>query len=83
MPPCHICKLPCEREVEPRVGTAPAIIERDVWRVVARNGLHVDACASCWGLWPDDWKVFPAVGFGRSGQPPTEDEFLALMGGPA
>jgi hypothetical protein len=68
---CHICREPCVREVEPAFGDhLPAVTETDVWAVAMRNGIYVDACIDCWGKWPDEHKVFPAVGFGRS----PEDE---------
>jgi hypothetical protein len=48
-----------------------------VWHVVIRNRLIVDACQSCWMLWPDDWKHFPDRGFGR--WTPTSGELVALL----
>lgn len=62
---CYFCSRPCEREVEPAVGDEPAVFERDVWVVVLRNRLLADVCQACWQAWPDPWKRFPAVGFGR------------------
>jgi hypothetical protein len=62
---CHICGKPCVREIEPAFGELPAETEPDVWEVVLRNRLIFPACDQCWGVWPDDWKVFPAEGFGR------------------
>jgi hypothetical protein len=32
-----------------------------------RNGLVVPACLRCWFIWPDDHKLYPAVGYGRTG----------------
>lgn len=62
---CSVCGARCERQVEPACGELPSVTEPDVWIVALRNGLYVDACQRCWGLWPDEHKVFPAVGFGR------------------
>jgi hypothetical protein len=62
---CHICGKPCVHEVEPAFGILPAETEPDVWEVVLRNRIIFPACDQCWGLWPDDWKIFPAEGFGR------------------
>lgn len=66
---CHVCDARCERQVEPAITregevVLPAVMARDVWTIVMRNGVHVDACLSCWMKWPDEWKVFPSVGFG-------------------
>jgi hypothetical protein len=62
---CHICKQPCVREFEPPFGEVPAVTEPDVWTVAIRNGLYVDACFSCWFLWPDKHKLWPEIGYGR------------------
>jgi hypothetical protein len=67
---CHVCGRRCEREVEPAITregevVLPAVLERDVWNVVARNHLILDVCHRCWMLWPDAWKRFPEIGFGR------------------
>jgi hypothetical protein len=78
---CHLCREGCEREVEPAVGECPAIVEPDVWHVVARNRLILDVCLACWMLWPDDWKHSPPVGFG--GSEIRDVELLELCGGPA
>src|SRR5262249_4883743 len=76
-PRCHLCHERCEHEVEPRVGDCPAIVEPDVWHVVARNRLILAVCDQCWGLWPDDWKHFPEVGFGR--WPLTVEELVTVL----
>jgi hypothetical protein len=63
---CHICGKPCVVEVEPAFGDhLPAVTEPDIWPVAMRNGIYVDACVDCWGMWPDGHKIFPPVGFGR------------------
>ena len=54
---CHVCKRPCTHEVEPAFGELPAVTEPDVWTVAIRNGLYVDACFSCWFMWPDRHKL--------------------------
>lgn len=55
---CHVCDRP-----------------REDWEclVAMRNGLYVEACWSCWFRWPDGFKTFPAVGFGRGleNEPPS------------
>lgn len=66
---CHLCDGPCSYEVEPAFGELPAVLDDDVWTVVMRNGLAVDACHACWAMWPDDFKRFPEVGYGRTGEP--------------
>ena len=66
---CAVCESPCVREVEPACGKLPAVTVPDVWQVVFRNRLAFPACDRCWGKWPDDWKRFPEVGFGRTGEP--------------
>ena len=35
------------------------------WTVTIRNGLRIHACQDCWQRWPDPFKEFPAIGFGR------------------
>jgi hypothetical protein len=77
VPRCHVCGRACEYEVEPACGTLPAVTESDIWHVVIRNRLIVDACLSCWMLWPDDWKHFPGHGFGRSAL--TIEELVELL----
>jgi hypothetical protein len=74
---CHVCGRRCVYEVEPACGTLPAVTEPDVWCIVLRNRLIVDACQSCWQLWPDDWKHFPDRGFGRWTL--TTDELVELL----
>ena len=64
---CRLCASPCVYEVEPAFGEhLPAVMEADVWRVVAGNNLILEVCQLCWQLWPNDWKLFPAEGFGGS-----------------
>jgi hypothetical protein len=63
---CHVCQRPCVREVEPACGDLPAITEPDVWQVAMGNGLYIDTCHACWLRWPDEYKLFPAFGFGRA-----------------
>jgi hypothetical protein len=53
------------------------VTEPDVWTVAMRNGIYVDACLDCWGMWPDANKVFPEVGFGRWML--TTDELVELL----
>lgn len=69
MTTCHVCGTRCERELEPAITrdgeiVLPAVRVADVWTIVMRNGISASACDRCWGLWPDGWKHFPAVGFG-------------------
>jgi hypothetical protein len=40
-------------------------LDGERWRVVQRNRLIIEACLACWMKWPDEWKHFPATGFGR------------------
>ena len=63
---CHICGRQCVREVEPAVGESRAALEPDRWTVALRNGLHVDACLSCWMKWPDAHKLFTELGFRKA-----------------
>jgi hypothetical protein len=52
---CHVCDRPLERD---------EYWDED-WKVVLRNRLIVSSCQWCWMLWPDAWKHFPPIGFGR------------------
>jgi hypothetical protein len=61
---CHLCKNLCVYEVEPACDSHPAVTEPDIWRVAARNNLTLEVCLSCWMLWPDEHKSFPAEAFG-------------------
>lgn len=62
---CHLCGRPCVHEIEPTCGDLPAVTVPDVWTVVMRNGIHVGACHACWMKWPDPFKLWPELGFGR------------------
>ena len=74
---CHICERPCLYEVEPAFGSLPAEFVDDVWTVAMRNHIYVDACHSCWMAWPDEHKVLPPEGFGRSKQ--RVDELVGVL----
>lgn len=54
---CHVCERPRE--------------PRDDYVVALRNGLYFPACFRCWFMWPDEHKLWPATGYGRS---PAEEK---------
>jgi hypothetical protein len=65
---CHVCERRPEDERP-----------EDFRQVMLRNGLIVRACLRCWFIWPDDHKLFPRVGYGRTGEKPTTAELVELL----
>jgi RNA polymerase subunit RPABC4/transcription elongation factor Spt4 len=68
-PACHVC----QRAIPPDEGP------EDFREVVIRNGLIVRACLRCWFLWPDENKLYPAFGYGRTGEKPSTAELVDLL----
>ena len=77
-PNCHVCRwpLPDSELLDELTGERHS---RDRREVVLRNGLIVNSCLRCWHLWPDAHKLYPSVGYGRSGEKPTTAEVLELL----
>jgi hypothetical protein len=67
---CHICERPVSHDHDPFQPDGHYDDER--WTVAMGNGIFVAACWSCWFKWPDERKLFPAVGFG-CGEPPVTE----------
>lgn len=51
----------------------------DYREVVLRNGLRARACLRCWFVWPDAHKLYPALGFGRTGARPSVADLVELL----
>ena len=77
-PSCHICRwpLPDDELLDELLGKRH---DNDHREVLLRNGAIVRACLRCWSLWPDPSKLYPAFGYGRSGEKPTMAELVALL----
>jgi len=77
-PNCHICRWPIadDEMMDPLLGKRH---DDDRRELVLGNGMIVRACLRCWLLWPAAHKLFPAYGYGRSGEKPTRAELVALL----
>lgn len=60
---CEVCERPVAHDHDPHQPEGHYADEH--WEVVVRNGFAVRTCWSCWMAWPDSFKRWPAVGFGR------------------
>ena len=77
-PSCHVCRwpIPDDELLDTLTGKWQGGDRREV---VLRNGLIVRACLRCWTLWPDEHKLYPRVGYGRTGEKSSTAQLVALL----
>jgi hypothetical protein len=63
---CYVCRGEIEAQDQGR-------------DVVLRNGFIAPACLRYWFIWPDEHKRYPAFGYGRTGETPSEHELVQLL----